>query len=224
MAENTAKLAADSVGECAPIAMDIGAAHTADITGLLSQKNVSYASVSPLSLFHEPDSAASPGAPSIARPPAKSVDRPAVSGRCSTVGTSRRPSSNQPWFEEKASVAYIASAIALAASGGQQPPFGLDKGKLGLGGPSQPAGISVDLASIQLVPRDDKTGTDVLFQVTMTRQNLTLWMKVGVVGKTTPAVRRRAEPGEGAQGPTGTTWPSRRRPTTTRPTRSRLSP
>jgi len=167
MAENTAKLAADSVGECAPDRDGHRRRpHRRHHRSAQSEERV---------LRHPSHRYPCPRTPTAAAITRGAFDRKAAgksvdpAGGLGSLLDGRHkppPVVDQPWFEEKASVAYIASAIALAASGGQQPPFGLDKGKLGLGGPSQPAGISVDLASIQLVPRDDKTGTDVLFQVT----------------------------------------------------------
>jgi hypothetical protein len=189
MAENTLKIATDSVGKCAPIAMDIGADHTTDITGFLSQKNMSYAAVSPLSLSLATD--ANSGDITLdafdRKSKGQSVDP--AGGLGSFIDGRRKPPPviDQDWLKAKADLTYAAVVIARAAAagGGQQPPFGLDQGKLGLGGPSGPTSITIDLSSIQVVPNEDTKRNDILFKVTMVKQkNLTLWMKAGVVTNT----------------------------------------
>ncbi|MFD2474911.1 hypothetical protein [Amycolatopsis silviterrae] len=185
MAENTIKLAADSVGECAPIAVDIGAAHTTEVADFLRRKNMSYAAVSPASLSTNANSGAITRDALHRKGDGKSVDPAGGVGSFLDGRHKPPPVVDQDWFKEKADLAYASVVLARAAGGGMQPPFGLDEGKLGLGGGAIPPSIKIDLPSIQLVPRDDKSGTDVLFKVTMTKQNLTLWMKAGVVAKPT---------------------------------------
>jgi hypothetical protein len=184
MAKNTLKIATDSVGECAPIAMDIGADHTTDITGFLSQKNISYAAVSPLSLSTDANKGSITLDALDRKSKGQSIDP--ASGLGSFIDGRHKPPPvvDQDWFEAKADLTYAAVVIARAAGGGKQPPFGLDQGKLGLGSPSGPAGITIDLSSVQVVPSQDKKRNDVLFKVTMMKQNLTLWMKAGVVTNT----------------------------------------
>lgn len=183
MAENTMKFAADSVGECAPIAMDVGAAHTGEVTNFFRGKNMSYAAVSPASLSTNANSGAITMDALHRKAAGKSVDPAGGLGSFIDGRHKPPPVINQDWLEAKADVAYAAIVLARAAGSGMQPPFGLDQGKLGLGGDAVPPGITIDLPSIQLVPRDDKSGTDVLFKVTMVKHNLTMWMKAGVVAK-----------------------------------------
>jgi hypothetical protein len=187
MAENTLKIATDSVDECAPIAMDIGADHTTDITGILSQKNMSYAAVSPLSLSTDANSGGITLDAFDRKSNGQSVDPAGGLGSFIDGRHKPPPVVDQDWFEAKADLTYAAVVIARAAAGAggaNQPPFGLDSGKLGLGVPSGPAGITIDLSSVQVVPSEYQKSNDVLFKFTMVKQNLTLWMKAGVVTNT----------------------------------------
>jgi hypothetical protein len=184
MAENTLKIATDSVGECSPIAMDVGAAHTADVTGLLSQKNMSYAAVSPLSLSTDTSSSDLDLNAFDRKSQGQSVDPAGGLGSLIDGRHKPEPVVDKDWFEAKADLIYATVVITRAvhaSGGGSHPPFGLNQNKLGLGGPSGSSGITINLASIQVLPRKDKKGKDVLFQVTMAKQNLTLWIKAGVV-------------------------------------------
>ena len=187
MAATTADLAAARVGDCAPIAMDIGAAHITEVTGALSQRNTSYAVVSPSSLELPDDGRLSPEAYER-KNNNKSVD---PAGGLGTLLDSRRkpaPIVQEEWFMPKAQIMYAIAVIARAANtGGAIPPFGLDQNMLGLGGsgPERPA-IAIDLSSISVV----QVGTDrhdVIFQVKLLKTNATFWVRAGVDSTATQA-------------------------------------
>ncbi|NRN65821.1 hypothetical protein GC106_30360 [Kibdelosporangium sp. 4NS15] len=188
MAAATADIATARMGECAPIAMNIGAAHSSQVAGLFGHKNVSYAVVSPSSL----ETGTTIGNGSMALPvyerkvKGQSVDP--AGGIGAFLDGRRKPplASQNEWFKAKAELGYgtavIASAAAAAGGSGMQPPFGLDQKQLGLGGSGLDApSISIDLSTIRIRPVQDNgtTRNDVIFQVTLLKQKTALWIRAG---------------------------------------------
>jgi predicted GIY-YIG superfamily endonuclease len=190
MAAATADIATARVGDCAPIAMNIGAAHSNQIAGLLSQKNVSYAVVSPSSLAT--GTAIGNGSLSMQAYDRKVKGQSAdpAGGIGAFLDGRRKPqlASQNEWFKAKAEIGYatvvIARAAAAAGGSGQQPPFDLDQKQLGLAGsgPGAPS-ISIDLSTMKMVQVQDngKTRNEVIFQVTLLKQKTGLWIRAGAV-------------------------------------------
>lgn len=188
MVTNTADFAAQA-GECATIAMNIGAAHTPEVTGLLDQKNLSYAVVSPLSLKSDSDNGSLSADAYDRKLLGQSVDPAGTVGALVDGRRKPPPSSGQDWYKAKAQVTYAADALvkAAAAEGGEDdPPFGLGQKQLGLSGsgPDAPK-IAIDLSTIRAVPVQigDETRTDVLFQVQFLDQGTTMWIRAGQVAE-----------------------------------------
>ncbi|MFL6140685.1 MAG: hypothetical protein ACJ72N_02295 [Labedaea sp.] len=185
MAAKTADLAAARVGDCAPIAMNIGAAHTAQVRDQLDQRHVSYAVVSPQSLSSDSDGGTLSTDAFNRKANGQSVDPPGSLG--ALVGGHRKPppSSQTAWFKTKAILSFAAVDIARAVprgAGGGKPPYDLDAQKLGLGGSGgEPLDITINLSTIIEVPNHDNSGKDVIFEVTLHRPVTTFWMRVGVV-------------------------------------------
>jgi hypothetical protein len=190
MAATTADIATARVGDCAPIAMNIGAAHSNQVTSLLGQKNVSYAVVSPSSLAT--GTAIGNGSLSMQaydrKVKSQSVDP--AGGIGAFLDGRRKPplASQNEWFKAKAEISYvtvvIARAAAAAGGSGEEPPFGLDQKQLGLAGsgPDAPS-ISIDLSTVRMVPVQDNgtTRNEVIFQVTLLKQKTGLWIRAGDV-------------------------------------------
>jgi len=183
MTGKTADLATARVGDCAPIAMNIGAAHTTEVADLFSQRNMSYAVVSPLSLSsgsgHDSDLSTEVYDRKLKQ---QSVDPAGAIGAFLDGRRKPLPSSETDWFKVKAELSYAAVVIARAAAApaAGKPPFNLDRKQLGLGR-SDPK-IDIDLSTITVVPSqaDDKT-RNVLFKVTLLEQNVSLWVQTAVV-------------------------------------------
>jgi hypothetical protein len=185
MVTNTADIAAGA-GECAPIAMNVGAAHTSEITGLLDQKNMSYAVVSPLSLTSGSDEGNLSAEAYDRKLLAQSVDPAGAIGARADERRKPPPSSGQEWFKTKAELVYASVAIARAAGDGDELPFGLDQNQLGLGGsgPESP-NIAIDLSAMRTVPvhTGAETRIDVIFQVKFLKQDTTMWVRAGQVAE-----------------------------------------
>ncbi|MBB5857542.1 hypothetical protein ACFQ05_18210 [Amycolatopsis umgeniensis] len=187
MAELTSGIATTHVRECAPIAMNIGAAHSGEVVSLLGRKNMSYAVVSPSSL----ETGTGLGNGSLSMPAydrklnGRSVDPAGGIGALLDGRRKPPPASRQEWFKIKAEISY-ASAVIARAAGGQdpKPPFGLDQKQLGLAGSGAEApSISIDLSTITLAPVEEN-GTKrnhVVFQVNLPHQRPGLWIRAGVV-------------------------------------------
>ncbi|KOX23516.1 hypothetical protein ADK67_20905 [Saccharothrix sp. NRRL B-16348] len=187
MTANTAGIAAKQAG-CAPIAMNIGAAHSTDVAESLGGRNMAYAIVSPSNLSLEwANGSLSPEA-FHRKLAGQSVDPAGALGAILDGRRKPPPTTQQGWFKAKAQLAYAtvviarAAAAARAAGGGNKPPFDIDRAALGLGGdgPEEPR-ITVDLASIDM---PDDSRNDVVFKVTLNDQNTDVWVKAGTV---TPA-------------------------------------
>ena len=183
MTTNTADIAAEHTADCAPIAMNIGAAHSAEVAESFAQRNMSYAIVSPSNLSLEWANGSLSYEAFNRKLAGQSVD---TTGALGAILDGRRkppPSSQQNWFKAKAQVAFatvvIARAVAAArtAGGGGKPPFNLDQAALGLGGdgPDAPR-ISIDLTTVE-VP--DDTVHEVVFKVTLLDQGTDVWVKAG---------------------------------------------
>ncbi|MEV8443856.1 hypothetical protein AB0425_41335 [Actinosynnema sp. NPDC051121] len=184
MTANTAAIAAEQAG-CAPIAMNIGAAHSTDVAESLGRRDMSYAIVSPSNLSLEwANGSLSPEA-FHRKVEGRSVDSTGALGAILDGRRKPPPSSQQNWFKAKAQLAYATVVIARAATaartagGGGKPPFNLDKMALGLGGegPDDPR-IAIDLSTVE-VP--DDTLDHVVFKVTLLDQHTDVWVKAGVV-------------------------------------------
>jgi hypothetical protein len=185
MAGATADIATAHVGDCAPIAMNIGAAHTSEIAELFGKKNISYAMVSPSSLAT--GTAIGNGSLSIQaydrKMKSQSVDP--AGGIGAFLDGRRKPplASQNKWFKAKAEISYaivgIARAVA-AAGGSDEPPFGLDQKQLGLAGSGAEApSIAIDLATIKIVPGTGTTQNEVIFRVTLLDNQTDLWVRAG---------------------------------------------
>ncbi|MDQ4038552.1 MAG: hypothetical protein M3313_09430, partial [Actinomycetota bacterium] len=187
MAANTAGLATARVDDCAPITMDIGAGHTTEVTGFLSQRNMSYAVVSPLSLSSDSNNGdLDPETTYGRKVKSQSVDPAGTIGAFLDGRRKPPPSSQTDWFKTKAELSYatVVIARAAAAGGGGKPPFNLDQNQLGLGPDREPHNIAINLSTISVVQAIDHNGkkrNDVIFQVTLLKQNATLWVRAGVV-------------------------------------------
>jgi hypothetical protein len=177
MAANTADLA--SAGDCAPIAMDIGAAHTTEVTDFLNERNMSYATVSPFSLSSDSDNGSLSTEAYDRKLKNQSVDPAGSLGALLDGRRKPRPSTEEKWFKAKAQVMNATAVIVQAAGGGGQPPF-VTKDQLGLGGPEQPY-IDIDLSTIETVATKDKKRLDVIFKVRLLEQNREVWIRAGVV-------------------------------------------
>lgn len=188
MAANTAGLATARVDDCAPIIMNTGADHTTEVTGFLSQRNMSYAAVSPLSLSSNSNDGDLDPETYDRKVKSQSVD-PAGTIGAFLDGRRKPPLSSQTeWFKTKAELSYATVVIARAAAaagGGGIPPFNLDQNQLGLGGPDPEShNIAINLATISVasaIDRNGKNRNDAIFQVTLLKQNTTLWVRAGVV-------------------------------------------
>ncbi|WP_191258627.1 hypothetical protein [Amycolatopsis oliviviridis] len=186
MTELTTGIAGAHAGECAPIAMNIGAAHTAEITSQFGQKNMSYAVVSPSSL----ESGTTLGNGSLSMPAfdrkvkGRSVDPDGGIGAFLDGRRKPSPASQNRWFKIKAEIAYAIAVIARAVSRpGDKPPYGLDRQKLGLAGtgPLAPS-ISIDPATISVVPvvgTDGVKRNEAVFQVNLLDKKTSLWIRTG---------------------------------------------
>lgn len=186
MAANTVGLATARVNDCAPITMDIGAGHITEVTGFLSQRNISYAVVSPLSLSSDSNNGDLDETTYGRKVKGQSVDPAGTIGAFLDGRHKPPPSSQMDWFKTKAELSYatVIIARAAAAGGGAEPPFNLDQNQLGLGPDREPHNIAINLSTIsvvQAIDHNDKKRNDVIFQVTLLKQNATLWVRAGVV-------------------------------------------
>lgn len=185
MAALTADVAADHVNDCAPIAMDIGAAHTAEVAGRLKEKNLSYAVLSPASLAA--GTAVGNGNLHLDAYDRKlkhqSVDPAGGVGALTDGRRKPEPAIGQKWFRTKAELAYATAAIVRTLAGGGKdgaPPNGIDQKTLGLGGPG--SSISIDPGTIKVVPGVAANGTatkEVVFAATLLDQKKTVWVRAG---------------------------------------------
>jgi hypothetical protein len=188
MAANTADVATQRMSDCAPIAMDIGAAHTTQVTSALGQENMSFAVVSPSSLASDSNDGSLSTEAYDRKVKSQSVD-PAGALGAFLDGRHKPPMASQnPWFKDKARLIYdivTISRTVAAAGGAGQPPNSLDQAKLGLGGsgPDRP-GFSIDLSTIKVVQTADKKRYDVIFKITLQQNNnnVDLWIRAGTVG------------------------------------------
>jgi hypothetical protein len=180
MAAKTAELATERVGDCAPIAMNIGAAHTPQVRDLLSQSGMSYASVSPLSLTSDSNNGSLSTEAYDRKLRGQSVDPAGTPG--AVLDGRRKPplTIDQDWFEAKTTLSYATIVLARAAAGGDdEPPFNLDQKQLGLGGSGPDSShIAIDLSTVRVVPVD--TRKEVIFKATY-KKRATFWVRAGVV-------------------------------------------
>ncbi|MEJ2855494.1 MULTISPECIES: hypothetical protein [unclassified Saccharothrix] len=169
---------------CAPIAMNIGAAHSAEVAESLARRDISYSVVSPTNLTLDRVNGSLSREAFSRKLSGQSVDPAGTLGALLDGRRKPPPTSQQDWFKAKAQLAYATVVITRAAAaarsgGGAKPPFNLTPGALGLGDddPEAPR-IAIDLATIEAV--DD----DVLFKATFRDRNTDVWVKAGL---TTPA-------------------------------------
>ncbi|RKT74741.1 hypothetical protein DFJ66_8110 [Saccharothrix variisporea] len=170
---------------CAPIAMNVGAAHSAEVAESLARRDVSYSVVSPTNLTLDWVNGSLSREAFTRKLSGRSVDPAGAVGALLDGRRKPPPTSQQDWFKAKAQLAYATVVITRAAvaarsgGGGAKPPFNLTPGALGLGdeGPEAPR-IAIDLTTVETV--DD----DVLFKATLRDRNADVWVKAGL---TTPA-------------------------------------
>lgn len=184
MAANTANLA--TAGDCAPIAMNIGAAHTTEVTDVLNKRNMSYATVSPLSLSANSIEGDLDTKAYDRKLENRSVDPDGSLGALldGRADEQRKPSPSieETWLKAKAQLGFataVITEVAAADGGGGQPPI-VTKDQLGLGGPEQPY-IDIDLSTIETVDVEAKKRRDVIFKVRLLEQNREIWIRSGIV-------------------------------------------
>lgn len=142
-----------------PVALIIGAAHTAKVVELLKAGKVSYAVISPNSLVEKSERGDLLLTAYDRKLEQQSVDAPGLLG--AFLSARRKPTSilDKQWFQAKAELYLIARLLANAAAGGDKPPFkNLDAQLNAL------TAIKVDPASYQVVKVGDQNR--VLFKVT----------------------------------------------------------
>ncbi|QQQ73904.1 hypothetical protein IOD16_21950 [Saccharothrix sp. 6-C] len=186
MTANTADIAAAQQADCAPIALNVGAAHSPDVVADLTRRGLSHAVVSPSNLSLEWANGSLSSEAFHRKVEGGSVDPAGALGAILDGRRKPPPTSQQDWFKAKAQLAYATVVIARAAAaartaggGGGKPPFNLDRTALGLGGegPGEPR-VSVDLSTIDM-PED---GLDhVVFKATLNDRHTDVWVKAGIV-------------------------------------------
>jgi len=167
------------------IVIDIGAAHTKQVVDLLRQQSVSVAVLSPLSLPQAQQHGDLYAAAYERKQSSQSVEPAGTLGALLNGRRKPPPLLDEDWFQGKEATMYAtiqigraSQEIAQAAAGGGSPPYGLDRAKLGLGGPDGPTGpIDIDLQQIQVIAQPGKP-TVVIFPVQWRATGKQFWAGV----------------------------------------------
>lgn len=122
MAKNTASMFSD--GGVDLVALDIGAAHTSEITRLLKESGASFAVIRPASLAaHDEHGELAFGAYER-KVKGDSVDARGLGAYLNGRDQHKPPPVvDKPWLQNKAEIYYATHIIITAAAGGEQPPF-----------------------------------------------------------------------------------------------------